>query len=268
MTICTGQPAAKHLEAYIQGTLPERQAREFETHFADCEICLGQVEALQAVTLRLGAQPRRPLRPPIPWPIRVGALAAIAAAMILCYIGLQTRRELPHTAVVSGAPPTASHDGAVSPAKTLATSTMAAGQLADLTMPVFRESNLRGQTGDDSFKKGMKAYSAHDCTSARKSLTQVAPGDEDALAARFFLGVCQMHDGDFSDARGSLRNVANAGDSPQQEAALYYLAQIALASNEVDMAGGYLRRTIQLRGDFESRATAELAKIRDMSGRR
>jgi TolA-binding protein len=195
----------------------------------------------------------------------VGAFAAITAAMLFCYVGLKMRRELPQTAVVSGAPPAVARSGPIAPGKTTA---VTAQQLADLTMPVFRESNLRGQTRDESFKKGMKAYSAHDCASARKSLTQVPAGDEDTLAARFFLGVCQMHDGDIGDAKRSLRSVADAGDSPQQEAALYYLAQIALASNDAEMASGYLRRTTQLRGDFESRATAESAKIRDMIGQR
>jgi len=44
------------------------------------------------------------------------------------------------------------------------------------------------------------------------------------------------------------------GDSPQQEAALYYLAQIALVHNDPTTARHYLARTIALRGDFERRA--------------
>jgi uncharacterized protein HemY len=85
--------------------------------------------------------------------------------------------------------------------------------------------------------------------------------DEDSLAAQFFKGVCQMHDGDMSAATRSLESVANAGDSPQQEAALYYLAQVALARNDAEAARRYLTRTVSLHGDFESRAHSELSKI-------
>jgi TolA-binding protein len=108
----------------------------------------------------------------------------------------------------------------------------------------------------------MKEYSRHDCPSAAKALAQVPAHDEDSLAAQFFMGVCQMHDGDAVAAARILESVANAGDSPQQEAALYYLAQVALERNDAGTARRYLTRTVSLHGDFESRARAELTSIR------
>jgi len=134
-------------------------------------------------------------------------------------------------------------------------------QLADLTLPAFRAPNLRGTSGNPQFEAGMKAYTSHDCAQAVKALGQVPAGDEDSLAARFYSGVCQMHGGDLPGASKSLRGVADAGDSPQQEAAFYYLAQIALAGNDSTTARRYLSRTISLHGDLERRARAELAKV-------
>jgi Flp pilus assembly protein TadD len=108
----------------------------------------------------------------------------------------------------------------------------------------------------------MKAYNAHDCPTAIKTLALVPAKDEDSLAARFYSGVCQMRDGNLPSASQSLHRIADAGDSPQQEAALYYLAQIALAQNDPTTARHYLARTISLHGDFERRARSELKKVR------
>jgi hypothetical protein len=58
-----------------------------------------------------------------------------------------------------------------------------------------------------------------------------------------------------------LRSVAEAGDSPQQEAALYYLAQIALAENDIPTARHNLSLVISIRGDFENRARAQLVHL-------
>jgi hypothetical protein len=138
----------------------------------------------------------------------------------------------------------------------------AISRLADITLPAFQAPNLRGQNGDPHFDEGMKAYNRQDCPSAVRALSQVPVHDEDSLAAQFFMGVCQMHTGNLVTAAKTLESVANAGDSPQQEAALYYLAQGALERNDADAARRYLIRTVSLHGDFESRARSELIKIR------
>jgi hypothetical protein len=140
-------------------------------------------------------------------------------------------------------------------------------RLADLTLPAFQPPNLRGQVGDPHFDAGMKAYARQDCPSAVMDLSQVPTQDNDSLAAQFYTGVCQMHEGDLAAASSSLRRVESAGDSPQQEAALYYLAQIALARNDATAARHYLASTIALRGDFLTRARAQLAGIPAESAR-
>jgi lipopolysaccharide biosynthesis regulator YciM len=145
---------------------------------------------------------------------------------------------------------------------------LAASRLADLAMPAFQANNLRGSSVDANFEAGMKAYAAGDCSRAVKSLSQVAVQDADASSARFYSGVCRMHLGDLPAASATLRKVAGAGESAQQEAALYYLAQIALSENDAATARRYLTRTIALHGDFERRANAELAGLAADAGGR
>jgi hypothetical protein len=107
----------------------------------------------------------------------------------------------------------------------------------------------------------MKAYSQGDCPGAERSLSQVGPPDADSLAATFYAGLCLMHEQKLSAAHDKLLQVAGAGDSPEQEAALYYLAQVALARNDAAAARPFLERTVSLHGDFERRARAELANL-------
>lgn len=261
MTHCTEPLIDQCLERYIQGTLPELEAQKFEEHYFDCAECLAQVEALQAVTLKLGELPRTTAKTPIPWPRRAAALTAIAAMLILGFWGVRSLNRptgptvANHPAVPVPQPQSTPQTPPASPAAS------ALSRLADITLPAFQMPHLRGQSGDPHFAAGMRAYARQDCRGALKALAQVPAEDEDSLAGKFYIGVCQMHLDDLTAAAATLRRVANAGDSPQQEAAFYYLAQIALESDDANNARHYLARTISLRGDFERQARSELKQI-------
>jgi predicted Zn-dependent protease len=138
--------------------------------------------------------------------------------------------------------------------------------LADLTLPAFLAPNLRGESLDARFEAGMKEYANGNCRSAITALAQFPAESVEARAAQFYSGACQMRLGDFASASGLLRKVADGGDSPQQEAALYYLAQIALAGNDPATAHAYLLRTISLRGDLEGRAREQDRQIAKLIG--
>jgi hypothetical protein len=193
-------------------------------------------------------------------PIRFAVLGAIAAMLVVGFFAFRDRRQTRQPAVAVAPASQASPSATPKPPSI---TTASISHLADLTLPAFRAPNLRGASGNPQFEAGMKAYSSHDCPSAVKTLVQVPSEDEDSLAARFYSGVCRMHEGDLAGASKSLRGVADAGDSPQQEAAFYFLAQIALAGNDSTTARHYLSRTISLHGDLEQRARAELAKVRE-----
>jgi outer membrane PBP1 activator LpoA protein len=77
-----------------------------------------------------------------------------------------------------------------------------------------------------------------------------------------------MHLGNLSGATSTLQRVASGGNSPQQEAAFYYLAQIALARNDAALARQYLDRTVALHGEFEQRARRQSAALASVAGKR
>jgi tetratricopeptide (TPR) repeat protein len=206
--------------------------------------------------------------------MRLAALGAIAAILLISLGVLRARHqaERPSVAAMPAAPaqqpvlsgPVPSNPAPSNPAQPLAP---ALAQLADLALPPFQASHLRGENRNPQFEAGMKAYASQDCARAVKTLVQVPAADEDARGARFYSGVCLMQQGDLADAAERLRSVANAGDSPQQEAAFYYLAQIALANNDAAAARRSLGHAVQLHGDFEARAQAELSRIGQTEGR-
>jgi hypothetical protein len=268
MTSCTGTPAEQFLEAYLQGTLPDSDAISFEEHYFDCPVCLAKVEALQAVSRKLAEQPREPIKKPIPWPthtvVRLGAFAAIAALLLLGFFAFRFRSESKHSDVAATTPPTAPPSAPANPgtqSRPSQMTTLAVSRLADLTLPAFQAANLRGQSRDAHFDAGMKEYSSHACQSAIKDLSQVPAQDQDAAAAKFYGGICQMRVGNLPRARVALVAVADAGDSPQQEAAFYYLAQTALLGNDSAAARRNLKSVIALHGDFEARAKAQLTQL-------
>jgi len=269
MTNCTGSPAEQFLEAYLQGELPESEAESFEEHYFDCPVCLAKVEALQAVALKLASEPREPVKKPIPWSTHAGtrlwALGAIAALLLLSFFAFRFRPESKRSEIAGSPASTAPAHAAAAPDTRAKPSTLAASaipRLADLTLPVFQGANLRGQSRDPHFEAGMKAYTSHAYLRAAKDLSQVPAQDEDARTAKFYGGVCQLRLGNLPAAMTALRAVADAGDSSQQEAALYYLAQTALLGDDSAEARRDLQSVIALHGDFEVRAKTQVAELR------
>lgn len=261
MNVCTEPNSEVMLNRYVQGTLSEIDARHFEEHFFECTSCLVQVEALQTIARKLAAD-----RVPLPgrlvvkkefvWPYRM--LGAIAAMLVVaCLIALLARRTN-HSASQTAAalPATVSK-----PAVTAKPATGFAA-LADFSMPPFEPAHLRGVSSNADFVAGMQAYSRRDCQGALAALTHVSSDDSASTAARFYTGICQMQERDLGAAYGSLGRVAYAVDTPQQEAAFYYLAQVEIARGDARSAQADLVQTVILHGEFERRARTELNQIR------
>jgi hypothetical protein len=274
MTHCTGAPAELWLERYIQGTLPDSESQQFEEHYFDCPVCLAQVEALQAVRTRLAQLPANQIpavQPPakkraqiISWPKAAAALVALAASLLIIFVGehvLLPRLLPPNVTMNTGpkSPPNSQPQANQHPPSI--------SQLADLTLPPFRATNLRGENENANFAAGMKAYSVGDCRSALNPLSHVPASTSSARAAAFYSGVCQLHLGDLPAAATTLQRVVAAGDSPQQEAAYYYLAQVDLASNDAPAARQSLARTIALHGDLEQRAQRQSTALAARAGK-
>ncbi|HTX75193.1 MAG TPA: zf-HC2 domain-containing protein [Terracidiphilus sp.] len=255
MTQCTGAPADKWLEPYLAGTLEDAHAQAFEEHYFDCPVCLAQVQAMQAVTAELRRNPLSvPAKKVLAWPVPWRALAAAAALLAAVWLGYRWEFATPpaHNTAVHQAPPAPSP---VTPA------TPALSQLADLTLPPYQASSLRGEAEDAAFRTGMKAYGAADCSEALPQLIRVPAQSADARAARLYAGACQMQLKQWDRAAATLQGVVAKGDSPQQEAAMYLLAQVSLARSDADSARRQLKQVIALRGDFEPRARHQLARL-------
>jgi hypothetical protein len=267
MTNCTGSPADERLESYLQGTLPEAEAAKFEEHYFNCPTCLAQVEALQAVVLKLATHPRKAHRTFISWPISLSALGAIAALLVFGAVGFQILHKAPRTPTGAGPVAAVPPPPSLRPAPQFLASADASS-LADLKLPPFVVPNLRGESQDASFEAGMKDYASGNCRGAIGKLKQVPADSTGTLAAEFYSGACQMDLGNLARAAALLRKVADAGDSSLQEAALYELAQIALAENDPATAHKYLLQTTSLRGDLEGKARTEDRRITVLMGQK
>jgi hypothetical protein len=254
MTDCIGAPAREWLERYVDGTLPDAEAQQFEEHYFECSVCLTELQALQAARKQLEQHPvsAPPRRRVLSWPVLV-SFGAMAAALLIGYLTVRTLRHPEPAGTLAVAPPTKSNEAGQA-AQQIA-------QLADLQLPVYRVATLRDGSEGTAFERGMKQYAAGDCTGARRTLAKVDAQGPDGLAAQFYSGVCAMHAGDFTGASSLLRSVASTGDSPEQESAWYYLAQISLARSDAADARQELDHVLSLHGDLEDQARKQLAQL-------
>jgi len=252
MTQCTGAPADQWLEEYVAGTLPEAEALSFEEHYFACPVCLAQVEALEAAAGQVRDEPvdlpaapgRLPVRSPIRWPVFAGALAA---TIVAAFLGFRIWQQ--------GAAP-AQGSSQSQPAMPQRAADLA--QMADLALPPFRATTVRGESKKGRFDVGMQAYAAGNCPAAIDALARVPAASERATVAQFYAAACRMKLADYAGAAQGFEAIARAGDSAFQEAAMYYLAQTELARNDAGSARSELEQVVALDGDFALRARRQL----------
>ena len=262
MSECSGAPAERYLEPYLRNTLPKAVAKKFEEHYYGCEVCLAQLEALEAVELKLGKRPRKALGILLHWPAAfyaVGAIAEMLVVGLLLWRPVTGRLSRKQEAVAHGSAPLPIQQ--IRPQAQAAPATPMLHQLADMNLPVFQIANLRGQKVNPALVEGMNAYARHDCGTAVKALSDVKALDPYGPMARLYSGVCLMHDGKLERAAQTLKAAALVNGSPEQETAWYYLAQIALTDDDAIKARHYLALTISSHGDMEQRARGELKRI-------
>lgn len=273
MSHCAGTVAELSALAYVEGTLPENEAERFEEHYFECPGCLGYLQALQSVRAGLARQAAEPALAPekprllawraLPWAI---GSAAAAAILLIAFAHRTIPTKVGDSSVAQTAPSPAQPAPAVKPPQPAPESpkSATAAELADLQLPAFVAPSLRGSGGNAQFLNAMKAYSRGDCTAALPELAKVDPESRESQAAEFYAGACRLHLGELAAANASLLAVAGAGDSPQQEAAIYCLAQVALKRSDPAAAHKLLEQTIALKGDLENQATAEDRKVQQL----
>ena len=281
MSPCNGLPAEKNALAYIEGSLSEAESIRFEEHYFQCPVCLAQVQALDAAceeleqhpvqtpaattkrAFRLNSRIQSLLSPQYAWGLLALSLILLVSIIVTIRSGYFNLPSQNATSVTPKAPTV--QNGQAGKAEKLQ-ATVSPGrihseQLADLILPGFTESTLRGKSLDINFADGMTAYSAGDCRKALVSLAKVPATQKQSPAAHLYSGACQMKLGNYAAANKELRVVVGAGDTPQLESALYELAQTLLAQDDPSAAHQFLRKTIALHGDLEAKAREEDGKV-------
>jgi len=294
MMRCDGGPAEELAEQYLMGGLTEKEREHFEEHYFSCAACHEYLLRLKEIQSELGRDAgsqaaARPMRIVARGsmakavPFRLVAFGALAAMILMAVVltelaGRQGGRHreaaqtpansLPvdGTSVANAKKETgAAHDDAHSRQVEMAA-------LADLALPGYHAPQLRGAETSDAqhaaFAAGMERYVAGDCTGAIEELNQVHDDAANGVAANLYAGLCQFKRKRLAEAQTSLEKVVAAGDTPQLEAADYYMAQTMLLRS--DAAGGsrWLSKTIALHGDYEERARAELSRLPQGPGAR
>jgi hypothetical protein len=291
MTICNGERAEEVAEAYIQGSLSEFETERFEDHYFDCQPCFARLQAVQSIQQELASRPAMESFARERWRHRMFILAAVAAALIVGVLVTQSLRlrheqttaslAMPSPAVTSSnganTTPSAPSLPAVPSKPTIPSVTPPAvsesdsgdkqssnelTELADLSLPPFSANTLRGGEVQDDFTVGMQAYTRGDCAAALPSLASVPAENQDATAAQFYSAACELDSHRLGAAIADFRKVIHVGDSPQLEAANYYLAQAMLERGDASAARSYLQRTVALHGDYEQLARDQLQRLK------
>jgi hypothetical protein len=300
MTECNGGPVEEFGDRYLTGGLSESDAERFEDHYLGCEVCHEILSALHQIQeglqnesaehaepaespktfspqpMRIVSRRSEPVRvlKPTPRMIAWGSLAAaILLAALVAGVGLRYRQQqqsaATHSTPQSAVPAPKTDQPKPEPSPLEPPPTPQEGvllaTLADRHLPYFRIGELRGSDGNDAshvaFQAGMKSYQQGDCRSALSQLQQVAAESQDAVAARLYTGLCQFKGRELMKAQVSFEKVIAAGDTPQLEAAEYFLAQTMLLRSDASSARNWLHKTIALHGDYQTRAQTQLSLL-------
>lgn len=144
--------------------------------------------------------------------------------------------------------------------------------LAQLTPPPLAELVLRGEgePGDADFARALESVAAEDYARACEGLRELLGTRPDEPLLHFYLGVSLLQVGEFAAAVDSLRRAEEVGTGFLAEQALWYRAQAHLARDAPDdgvAARELLRRLVELDGDYEPNARAQLAGLEPLLGR-
>ena len=240
-------------EEYVLGRLDEDRQAAFEDHYFDCAACLALVQGVQEARAQLAVQEPDSRRRH--WRRAAAVLAAAAVIILAVRVGQHTwsGRNL------EAPPSTASPRGDVAlPAPPL-----------PIELPPYSPPRLRAVPTEAQrvFRAAMTSYSTGDCASAMPGLQRALAIDETFAQARFYLGVCELHDGRVDAASADLQRVIAVGESPYLEDAHFFLAHARLRQGDGDGARREFQRVIELRGERGIEAKRLLEQL-EPAGRR
>jgi hypothetical protein len=127
----------------------------------------------------------------------------------------------------------------------------------------YAAAELRGEPGDDSFRRGMQEYLAGHYQQAVKPLATAAATNLSNADARFYLGVSLLLS---SDPRGAASALSGAVTiAPGNDVYRWYFAQALLACGRTREANVQLSK-LATSGEMATRATELLRKMAEATG--
>ena len=240
------------VERYLTGSLSPQERESFEEHYFACEQCFAALQAHRALQAELSASAPQIRAMPAPNPTawRWTAAMATAAVVILAVLGIRWGMK---PDLSPPAPPTQTmQPGPAGPSL---------AELARFDPPTYTPAVLRGAQDEAmrKFRAAMKHYRQGEYARAVTGLREAAKLNPKDAGALFFLGVSYLLSGQTDDGIAALRQSVALGDTPYLEDAHYYLAKAFLHKNDLAGAEAELQKTVQLKGDLESKAQ-ELAQ--------
>jgi len=112
------------------------------------------------------------------------------------------------------------------------------------------------------FASAIELYSHRDYAAAVPALRAAADAHPELIAARFYLGVCELYSGARDAGVTDLKKTVAAGGGPYREQARFYLAKGLIGSGDIPAAKDQLEQVIALHGDLEQQAEMILAKLK------
>lgn len=253
------------IEKYLTGRLGAAEQEAFEEHYFACSQCFEELRhyrALQAGLRESGPEIRAETS------TRSGAWgwawpAAAAAAVLVVVVGIGIWRRQASVPVQPSPPVSTAQPAPSTPVASLE-------ELARIEPPRYVPVVLRGASDEATqrFRQAMTHYQQGDYRKALAGLQSAAQLDPGAVNINFYLAICQLLTGETENAIAGLQRTAALGDSPYLEEARFYLAKALLRKGEVDAAQQELRKTIELRGEWEARARELLQKVERLGGER
>jgi tetratricopeptide (TPR) repeat protein len=142
-------------------------------------------------------------------------------------------------------------------------------ELARFDPPTYTPAVLRGAQDEAmrKFRVAMKHYQQGDYTRAITGLRAAAKLNPKDAGALFFLGVSYLLSGKTDEGIAGLQQSVALGDTPYLEEAHYYLAKAFLHKNDLAAAEAELQKTVQLKGERESKAQELLQAIQALHRR-
>jgi tetratricopeptide (TPR) repeat protein len=238
-------------EQYVLGRLPAHQQEAFEDHYFNCSRCLERVRIVEETRGELAAQAGR-ARPQW-WRRGAAALATAAVLTLAVWAGRDALRD----GDAPSPPFTAASRDVTLPAP--ATTALGAIDLPRYTPPRLRSTATEAQR---VFREAMTSYTAGRCDTAIPPLQRALALDDTLTAARFYLAVCELHEGRIEPAAERLQRIAAAGESPYLEDAHFFLAKARIRQGDAAAARQQLSRVVALRGDRQEEAKRLLGELR------